>query len=57
MAACPNAWSEIERLEVPVDGAAILELLGSLDKLTAKIGQAVSDFESAELRQADGAVQ
>jgi len=48
--------AEIEGLEVPVDGAALVEVFSLLDRLAAKAWAAVGEFDAAGLWDLDGAV-
>jgi len=48
--------AEVDELEVPVDGAALLVLLAIRDRFDAKIAIAAGEFDTARLWDADGAV-
>jgi len=50
-----SLWREIDELRIPVDGPALIEALGALDRLEAKISAAVGAFDEAELWDIDGA--
>jgi hypothetical protein len=45
----------IEGLDVPVDGAAIVQVLALRDRLDARIAEAVGAFDAAGLWDIDGA--
>ncbi len=45
----------IEELDVPVDGAALKQVCKLADRLSAKISEAVGEFDAAELWDLDGA--
>lgn len=45
----------IERLDIPVDGAALAEAIALRDRLDAKIVAAASEFDAAQLWDIDGA--
>lgn len=46
----------IEEMDVPVDGAALVALLGLADRLTARVIEAVGEYDAAGLCRAEGAV-
>jgi hypothetical protein len=46
----------IEGLDIPVDGAAITQLLGLRDRLEARIAEVVGAFDAAKLWDIDGAI-
>src|SRR5687768_11425813 len=48
--------SEIEGLEIPLDGAALAEAIVLRDRLDARIAVAVGAFDAAGLHELDGAV-
>ena len=45
----------IEEVETPLDSAELAQVLGLLDRLTAKLSAAVGDFDHAGAWEADGA--
>jgi len=45
----------VEELEIPVDGAALVEVARLLDRLEAKLSAALGAFDAAELWDIDGA--
>src|SRR5215210_2949547 len=50
-----RAREAIQELDVPVDGAALAELVQLLDVLTAKVVEAVGEFDAARVWEMDGA--
>jgi len=47
---------DIEELDIPLDGAALVEAVGLIDRLSAKLAEAVGAFDAAGLWELDSAV-